>query len=189
MSSEEMLLAYFQGRLSDKDRKRFESQFKGNPELLAEVEAISASRKVFENEETPDQANAWKRLSNSIDAERFKPANQNVPIRLSLWQVACVAFAAVLGWQMIAAPLLFSDKEAITMASSTVEGPSLQLVFSPSASLKEVTDVLYKLEGTIVGGPTALGVYQVRFEDNSSQKSALEILEKRSDLVSEILKE
>ncbi|MFD0917101.1 hypothetical protein ACFQ14_11840 [Pseudahrensia aquimaris] len=189
MDKDDLLLAHFQGRLTTDETKKFQALVENDADFAAEVAALSASRTVFASEQADGQTGGWNKLSSAIDADARKPANDNKPMRLSLLQTACVAAAAVVCWQFFASPLLTSQETPITMASPVAEGPTLQVVFADGASLAQVSAVLYELEGTIVNGPSAIGVYRVEFIDEKGREAARAALRQQPNLISEILSE
>ena len=189
MTKEDLLMAHFHGKLSGNEEEEFQALVEGDPYFAAEVAALTSSRTVFAEDAAANQADGWKKLSSAIDAETFKPANQNNPMRLSWLQTACVAAFAVACWHFAAVPLLTPEDAPVTMASPPADGPTLQVVFADAAPLSKVNEILYALDGSVVSGPSAIGIYRVEFADEAGKKAALETLGQRPDIVSEILSE
>jgi anti-sigma factor RsiW len=187
MDRDEKILNYVQGRMDAQERAAFDADIAADPHLSAEIVALSAARDAMKPSGAPDIEKGWTRLSSAIDAERFRPANDNRPAFLSLVQVACVAVASVLVWQVAIAPLLGGADPVYAPASAGAEGPGLQVVFKETADIGAVSAVLITLEGSIVSGPGAMGIYRITFLDEAARDAAQAVLSKRSDLVDEVL--
>ncbi len=188
MSLDEKIRAYTQLRLSEDDCAAFEKQMAKDPALRAEVAAITAMNNVFSHEDDASPKNGWARLSKRIDAETQGAANDNRPIRISLLQAACIAAIAVIGWQVVGVPLLTKQQATYVTVSAESSEASVQVVFNATASLSEVTETLDDLQGQIVDGPSALGVYIVEFSDVDARDTAFLALSKREDIALEVLK-
>jgi hypothetical protein len=86
--------------------------------------------------------------------------------------------AGVIGYQLAQGP--------VTTASGG-DGATLQIRFAPTASETAIRELLQQIDGSIVDGPGALGVYHVKIdgaEDNpATAAKALAALRARSDIV------
>lgn len=189
MASDDKIRAYANARLSQDERDAFESEMAGDASLRAEVAALTAAQKVFANDTHDMPKHGWARLSDRIDAQDPRAANDNRPFRFSLLQAACIAVTAILGWELVGSTLLSNEPATYTTASAEVAGPALQVVFSSDAAVSGITEVLADLNGSIVDGPSALGLYVVAFPDDATRDAAFDALGQRSDIVSEVLKD
>lgn len=185
---DDRIRAYTQSRLSEEERTAFEDEMKTDTALRAEVAAISAVQKAFSQGSDDLPENGWARLSKQIDAEGQSAANDNLPFRLSLFQAACIAVTAVLGWEVVGATFLSNEPASYATASAENSGPTVQIVFNSTVVFSDVTDVLSDLQGRIVDGPSALGLYVVSFPDITTRDAAFLALSERVDLTSEVLK-
>jgi hypothetical protein len=73
-----------------------------------------------------------------------------------------MAVAALL--LVVALPTLRTTPDYETLSSGaeqTTTGPRLRVVFADSATVGEIRQLLRDIDGNIVAGPTALGVYTV----------------------------
>lgn len=187
MDRDDKILKYVQDRLNAQERAAFEVEIAGDADLSAQIAALTGARTAMVPGDTPDVATGWSRLSAQIDAERSSPANDNRPILLSLLQVACIAVASVLLWQIVVSPLLNDRQGIYAPASVEAEGPQLQVIFAETATFGDVSSLLNALDGTIVSGPGALGLYRISFVDEAARTAAQEALAGRSDLVANVL--
>ena len=117
------------------------------------------------------------------------PANENRPIRLSLAQVAGVAVAAVALWQFVASPLLPTTPGDFTPASASTSTATLQVIFAGSASMADITATLGEVNGVLIDGPSAIGLYRIGFLSDAARDAARDILLSRPDLIQEALAE
>lgn len=188
MTIDDKIRAYAHSRLSQEERAAFESEMANDPALHAEVSAITAVQAALGQDVDDMPGHGWARLSDKIDAQGFHAANDNSFFRWSLLQAACIAVAAVLGWQVIGSALLSPEPATYTTASAEAAGPSVQIVFSSMAVMSDVSETLVGLDGRIVDGPSALGLYVVEFPDVATRDAAFAAMNARTDIVSEILK-
>lgn len=192
MDREEKVLAYVQGRMSADDKTAFETEIAGDTSLSAEIAALKAARKAFSEIDAldmPDVDAGWAKVSASIAADIPEAANQNRGIRLSLAQAAGIAIAAVALWQVLAVPMIGGDEATFVPAGIEADAPILQVVFRDDATLGEVTELLGALDGVIVSGPGALGLYRVAFVDEAARAAARDALAERADLIAELMSE
>lgn len=191
MDREDRLLAYMQNRMSPDDKGRFETEMASDRSLAAEVSAMRAVRsELAEEDGLPDTDAGWARLSAALDAEGTQPANLNRPIRISLLQAAALVVASVLLWQVAIAPNLTglgeSGYETVTEERT---GPVLQVIFTADASMGEISALLRMHGGTLLDGPSALGLYRIGFPDAAQRTAARDALTGRPDLVDTVANE
>lgn len=68
-------------------------------------------------------------------------------------------------------------------------GPVLQVRFAPAASLAEIQALLEQIEGRIVDGPGALGLYRIALPEEADHKAALATLKAADGIVIQALAE
>lgn len=190
MLTDDKVLAFTQSRMSPDERKAFEQEMSGDADLRAQVAAMAAVRDVFakEQESASDfPGSDWDALEARID-EQSQPtaANDNRPFRLSLLQAACIALASVLGWQAIQSSVFSPDPTSFQTASGGIAGAALQIIFAADATQADVTLLLSELNGRIVDGPSAIGLYIVSFDDLAARDAAYDALHGRSDIAQDV---
>jgi anti-sigma factor RsiW len=178
--NDEMMIAYVRGRLSGEDADRITSEAARRADVRAEIELMRGiSAAIEEDAKAPGPGDlGWARLSRVLDAEAPRPAPQ---ARRPLWQLAAVAAAAILFWQMAAVPLLFnSDGRQAEYAPVTelpAEDVTLSVVFRPTATEEAIRLLLLEVDAQISAGPSAVGLWQFRFESKSAREEGFERLE------------
>lgn len=190
MTADDKVLAYAQSRMSTAQRTAFEAELEQDLALRAQLAALQAAGSSFakEQEEVPQEG--WARFSRLIeshtDTDTVAPANDNRPIRFSLLQVASIAVAAVVSWQVVGSLLWQSDPAGYVTASALAEEPALKVAFTHSAALGDVGALLLELEGRIIDGPSALGLYTIAFPDAAARDKAAAALRARADLSADV---
>jgi len=190
VDSDDRLIAYLQGRLDEAERAAFEREMRSDPTLAAEAAALRGARERFAQEERSAEARrgaAWERFQGALPIRTPSAANDDRPFRLSLAQAAAVVVLAIGLWQFAVAPMLTGDQAAFVTVSDDAEGPTLQVVFRPDASLGEVSALLREIGGDVSSGPGALGVWRLEFEDADALDAAAQVLANRPGLVETVL--
>lgn len=193
MDREDQILEYVQERMTALDRATFEAELKADPSLLAELKVVQAVRADLnaETAELADPAGGWARISSSIDAQAapVAAANDNhAPMRQWL-QMAAAAVLAVGVWQLAVVPNLGDSDVPYQTVSEEADAAILQIIFQPDAPFGDIAAVLAELEGSLVDGPSAVGVVRVRFKDNALRDKALAGLAARTDLVADVFEQ
>lgn len=178
--SDDELLNYLAGRSSDTEARRIADAAAGNPDLRAEIALMQAARGVLETEteETSPGDFGWARLSRAIDAEAGT-VSAGLPSRgrSPVWLVAAsAAIAAVALWQVVAVPLLPS-RGGVAPGYVTATDPVdaalvLTVAFVPTATEAQIRTLLREAGAEVIGGPSALGLWRLRFPDAASRDAA-----------------
>lgn len=193
MSVDDKVIDYIQGRMASADRDAFEDMLTRDADLRAEVTALKAARSALgqDNERGPDKE-GWQRLSRAMASSQVSAqvaANDNRPVGFSLLQVACIAIVAAVGLQLaVGGWSLISSQQGYQPVTQEQAGPSVQIVFAPTATAAGITETLSQLGGTVIGGPGAMGIYTVAFPDADALEAAFEALDSSPAIVEEILR-
>lgn len=193
MDRDDDVLSYVKGTMSDAERLSFETELQTDKYLAAEVDVMLAARSEFAHQAVPTSAalTGWDRLSASIDESAATPnaANDNrAPVRQTL-QMAAAAVLAVGVWHFAISPsFVGSDAPTFRTASTAALATELNVVFRENASIGEISALLLSMKGSLVDGPSALGVFKLRFADQSLRDAAATAFSERSDLFQSVLK-
>jgi hypothetical protein len=142
------------------------------------MRGLRAQMKTMEAGNSPG-ALGWRRLQQQIARERRGAGSG------SGWRsIAAIAAALVILLQAGIIGYQWSQRP-VTPAGS--DGATLQVRFAPDASEMAIRELLQQVDGSIVDGPGALGIYHVKIEgaeDNpAAADKALAVLRARSDIV------
>lgn len=191
MTDDKKISGYLNGRLDQTTRDAFEAEMSSNPALAAEVAMARGMNTVFDQDDATASGRSsqgWARLEQEIAASKAPvAANNNRPVWRSLAQTAAAVVVAVGLWQMLVVPELSDTNGAgFTPVSADTAGPVLQIVFAETAELADVIAILSEVDGTIVDGPGAIGLFHVSFPDEAARDAALTVLRDRPALVQNV---
>jgi len=150
---EALLPFYANGTLSDPERAAVEAALAEDPALELELAALRAMRDTLQAEapRSPGEF-GLARLMRDVEREA-QPARP----RSHFWQIAAaVALAAFLGQSLY---LLGQRDAGYELAGEARD--TISVAFAPAASEAEMRALLQSLGLEIVGGPSALGLYDV----------------------------
>ncbi len=183
MTRDEDILEYLQNRLSPADRDAFEQMMAQDAALAAEVNVMRAVRADLADGPKHEKADAvWDRISASIDAQAA-PANDNRSPWRQVLQYAAVAVLAIAAWQVAVVPRISGVPEGFRTASETSDAVSIQVKFTETATLADISTLLAPFEGRIIDGPGALGLVRLSFSDENLAEAAQSALESNATLV------
>jgi anti-sigma factor RsiW len=168
---DELLIAYVRGHLPEPEAARIATLAAAQPSIAAE---LALARGLVADLDTEAAASGpgelgWARLERALDAKA-----DSRPTRRPLWQLTAAAAAAVLVWQVVAVPLLPDSEGVYAPVSETPAArPGLTVAFAPEATEAAMRALLREVGAEVIGGPTAVGLWQLGFADASSRDAAL----------------
>ncbi|WP_111642593.1 hypothetical protein [Marinimicrobium alkaliphilum] len=175
--TDEQLNLWANGRLSEAERLAFEQQMAQDPALAREAKFAMALRQQLQDEPaTPPGELGLARLQRAIRAGRQAPPN--VQLRKNIWKPVAIAACLMVAIQtgLLLGPEPWRQNNAIDVRPASGEaataGPRLQIVFEPTASTADIQASLRSVNGSIVAGPSALGIFQVQLPKDSAADEA-----------------
>lgn len=186
--TDEALRAYVMGTLSIDEVAGLEAEAGSNPGLAAEIALVRGIMAVAaeDTEATDPNSFGWARLSRAIDAEPKRGALFSQ--KFALWQVAAAATIAVFGWQIAVAPLLDTPGDGFEMATGDdALAFGAQVTFVPEAPESAIREILNTAGAEFVGGPSALGIYELGFEDDEARTRGMQILSAATQVIESVL--
>lgn len=182
---------YVNGTLSEEEHRRVEVYLETSPDARSEVAFLRALRRQVKEERadtTPGELGpgelGLKRIQRRI-AQEHRSARPSA----AWWRPAAIAAALVI---LVQSAVLIETWQGVgTVMPAGGErraGAVLQVTFAPDATEQEIREILQAIEGSLDGGPGALGVYRIRLGevepgDTASIERALRTLRGRSDIV------
>jgi hypothetical protein len=174
---QELLPWYANGTLGERERDQVEAHLTGCPCCQAELQACRRAEELLKGagEVAPSPHPAqFRRLLDRVDEEeRGRPGKlasllQATPRPLR-WTLAAQAAAILL----LAGTLAWSARPAPTSGPATfvtladravppVPSTRLRVMFSPSATERQIRGILGDVRGSIVAGPSPIGSYTVQ---------------------------
>jgi anti-sigma-K factor RskA len=178
------------GVLSEREAQEMEAALSNDPELARRYEWVreeltqeTSISEAFGEPSRLDVAALFARIE-ALPARRAASPDFAARIveffaslspRTLAWSAAAMAFAILLQAAVIADIVLSSDdyQTASTSTSIAGEGSDVLLRFQPQASAAEITDFLESNKLSIVGGPSAGGLYRARVSATKLAKPEL----------------
>ncbi len=168
---EDLLPWYVNGTLEGAEREAVARHLETCPRCRDEVAWLARLREQVKEAApgaTPGEL-GLRRLLREVEAEA--PA----PRRREWWRPALAAAVVVIVIQSVLLVRPWVDDGAgIVPLGGSRGGAVIQVEFRPQATEAQIREVLQAVEGTIVDGPGALGVYRVRLEGEGDQRRRLE---------------
>ncbi len=190
---EKILPWYVNNTLTDEERRKVEEHLKGCERCRSEVEYLKALRSQVKttSDVTFYGKLGLKRLLRDIKKEAHPPGRFGFP----RWQPAlAIAASLIIMLQSVILYNYWQQSDAITTLSGPVqEGVVLQVSFASDASEAQIRKVLHSVEGSIIDGPSAIGIYRVRLDLPTEKKERINeliaILRSHSDVVIHVARE
>lgn len=184
----ELVLEYARGTASDDVRTAIEARLPKDPKLADEIAYLQGLHRAVSPLKTDGAADeiGWKRLSNAISAEQG-PVAANDNSRIWKYAAAALAIVAALQTAVLIQPSTQAPAETyVTASANDANTPAVNVTFHPSATAEALTRVLKEVDGEIIAGPSAIGLYTVAFETETARDDALAALEAETDLVESV---
>lgn len=184
---EELLPAYVNGTLNKDQQGAVEAYLAEHPDARAEVEWLRELRRgmcKLSQENSPGEL-GWHRLRRSLQKENTAASTHNT----AWWKPAMAAAALVVVLQITLLISFNPGNDVFRPLSGSVDaGQIVQVKFRSTASEAQIRELLLRVDGQIVEGPSAIGLYRVRIGNDDSStatvKQALEVLHGSKEVVS-----
>ena len=185
----QLLLDCAKGRLSEDEARNVQTKAAATPshaEELALYEGLAKAGEDFNQVQPPGEM-GWARLSRAIETERQNEIKSQYLGQTSqpLWRYATFA----LGFVVLAQAAMWfslptsSDEPTYVTVTETVDSFDAQVIFNPDAVEIDIRELLRSVDGEIVMGPSALGIYTVRFVDEDARLASLKTLKAAPEIV------
>jgi hypothetical protein len=186
------LLDYVHGRTSQAEQNEIEAIIlsdKVAAEELAYYQGLANAADPVAP--SPDHEFGWAKLSKSIDQETLQPsasplaANDN----FKMWKVAtfALAFVTLLQAAFIFTPVQPTQPQEPIYVPVTQEALfAVQVIFVDTTTSVKIRNLLNEIDGEIVSGPSALGLYDVQFSSEELRRAGLELLREQPDIIKSV---
>ena len=156
---EELLPFYLNGSLSGDEHARVEAALKADEGLRQQLEFLSAISGAVQSDGPASAAPGDLGL-----ARLRRDIGRQPPGRSALRSVAALAAAFILGVGVMALWPSFDrapEDATYEQASGPVAKGALIVAFRPGATAEQISTLLLSVDGVIVDGPSAIGLYRV----------------------------
>ena len=184
----ELLLDYVQGTASQEAVAAIEMRLPVDPKIADEIAYYQGLKTALSplKQSSPVDELGWKRLSKAIESERNPvAANDN----FQFWKSAAAALAVVAALQtafLVQSPGTPEEPVFVTASAENETAFGLTVIFQPNTTADDLTQALKAVDGEIIAGPSALGLYTVAFETEASRDSALAALAAQPDVIESV---
>lgn len=175
----ELMPIYLNGRLGADQMRQVETAIEASDHLKQELAFLQLIETRIKSEHVPSPAAiGWARLKRDIAA--LESSSQNQAATSShrsgtfLWKTAAIAASLVL---VMESGLLIQQQsqpvDSYRPLSITELKNTVKVKFAADVSETQLRQLLAELQGRIVDGPSALGIYRLRFENPQSALAQL----------------
>lgn len=173
---DELLPWYANGTLDEPERARVAAHLAECArcrEELSFLTTLAAGVRAADESGAPAEF-GLKRLLREVRQSSPNPASARGG-RRTWWRPALAAAAIlVIAVQAVMIGRLYQDTTYLQpLAGPAAAGTVLQVRFDPAASESQIRAALQSVDGTLVGGPGALGIYRVRLDGVGADASAV----------------
>ena len=177
---EELLPFYLNGSLTGDEHSRVEAALAGNEGLRQQLEFLRAISGAVRSDDPAFAA------PGDLGLARLRREIGRQPGRSTLRSVAALAAAFVLGVGVMALwPSLDRAPEDATyeQAGGPVAKGALIVAFRPGATAEQISTLLLSVDGVIVDGPSAIGLYRVDLPEGADAGSVVRRLLAAGEIV------
>ncbi|MEO1252642.1 MAG: hypothetical protein AAFW81_09885 [Pseudomonadota bacterium] len=177
---------YLFGRLDEDGMKAFEAALGADPALRAELAFARQVKEAAAVNDAPASAElGWARLNRAIDTET---ATASAAVarsrRLSVWQTAGIAASFAILCSFATAYFTGgAEPDLYQTATEAPAGAHAKIVFQTDARVEDINALLSRLDADIIAGPSAIGVYDVRFDRDEEIAAAIADIKAQAQLV------
>lgn len=174
---------YVNGTLSQEERQRVETRLRNDPDMAREVELLRATQRSMQSKVhgSPGEF-GWRRLQKDIRSQKVDHSDKRIATN-RWWRPALAAAALVILVQGGVLLHLLGEPSTYQPAGGAVAGTVLQVRFQPGASASQIQQLLQEIGGSIVQGPSALGLYRIRLPEGKDADAVVAQLRERSRLI------
>ena len=183
------LLDYVQGRLSEAERLEIEAVTTRDTSLAEELAYYQGLANAA-NDAAPaaDHEFGWAKLAKSIDKEAARTSDVTMAANdnFSIWKVATLALGIIALAQTALLAGSFTQATSEDPIYVPVTQPvsfDVQVIFIDTVTSARMTETLNALDADIVAGPSALGLYDIRFTSETTRDAGLQSLRAMQDVV------
>ena len=173
------LLDYVQGRLTAHEQGEIDVAIAGDEKLADELAYYRGLSNAAEPAPVPaGQEFGWARLAKSIDEDGVNSAKEShiANDNHQVWRSVAMALgliAIVQAGFLFSGPSIPNSNEPIYVPVTETAQFDVRVIFSPPATSADITALLNQIDGEIVAGPSAIGLYDIRFDSESSRDDGL----------------
>jgi len=194
-----LIPAYLRGELSAADMAKVEAAAAVDPSIKADLNFQKRLRETLQAEKYSEVSDelGWARLSRRLDGldEVEGPAVAELPAAANdvpakqprFWMAATAALALLAVGQFASMNHLRAGDSAddkYRLVTETMPGSQTRVAPGESAKLDDLGRYLSSVEGQIISGPSAIGLFELQFKTRADCEAALPMLRDIMETVS-----
>ncbi len=180
------LPAFVNGTLPASDRDAIQAHLAGCEQCREEVHWLATLREQMQNDPLPAvNEMGMARLMKAVRDEEKQTAT-SAP---GWWRGALAAAVLVVVAQFGVITSQWQQETVYRPLGETVEDARIQVRFVETASEAQIRELLDRVEGQIVAGPSALGLYLIAVPDGASVEQAATTLRSAEGIVEQAMVE
>lgn len=185
-----LITDYVRGQCSAEDAARLEEAARTHAALASDIEFTKKLAETVKDSPRPPAPTelGWARLSKAIDRD----GRQTAPERAWVyWRYAAMFLGAIAIGQtaLLVVNQTNTTEPAYRTASASMDQHVLKVTFTQNAPEAEIRALFLSVNGDIVAGPSAMGVYAISFPDAKSKSDALAAFETSRTLIETVSEE
>jgi hypothetical protein len=160
----EQLPLYLNQQLTGTLNSQIQQALQKQPELQQELSFLQSIKNSLKDEISSPAELGWQRLRRDIEAEQKRNTPNTKP---NWWKGVGIAASLLL---MIQAGYLVqhdSTQQGYRPLSTQTTANTVKLKFKAEVSEEVLRNLILSLHGSIVKGPSAIGIYEIQFENPS----------------------
>lgn len=184
--------AYLRGELSASESRAIDNLAASDPDFAADIafqRSLSDALKAETSEFVPGDM-GWARLSKAMNAtpEPLSEAANDKEVTPRFWKyaAACLAVAAIGQAGILGSLAVKSGNEDARYFPVSEASVPFHINISAAKNTvtqSDFTQALLETKGQVIEGPSALGLYKVKFETQSDCHAAASLLKSRSEII------
>lgn len=183
--SEEDVTAFVRGQATPALVEEIEREMAHNDKLRAEISLQQGLRPALSAIATgmPPGELGWRRLEAAL-ADAPQSNETSAPTQPDYWRIAAIALgvAVLIQGAFLVAPSFAPNEARFQTASQPEAAIELAIAFKAEASIAEIVTLLNNAGAQLADGPSALGLFRVKFETQQALIDGKILLES-SDIV------
>lgn len=172
--TEDDLLSYIHGAAPKAVASRIEKRMDQDGNFKAEIAVMRGMKSALASDEGQNHSGefGWHRLQVALEREENKDRRPGIAQRVGGWR----AVAAVLGIMVLGQAVYIAtgpvDPARFQTASKGVQNHVLAVRFKDDAAIAAIGDLIRALDGRIIDGPGASGIFRMEFATQEALRAA-----------------
>lgn len=190
---DELLPWYVNQTLSPQEQEQVEGHIKNCSRCQKEIEFLKNMRGKVQATpfESPGEL-GLQRLLTEVRKDQEAKLPPNVTPPHAWWKTFAIAASLLLAVQTgLLMDAWFFSKPMVPLSGPQQEGLILQISFVPTAPEEDIRTSLLAIDGTVIEGPSQIGIYRIRLNNQSGHtiETTLDLLRQQTTVIQHVAQE